>query len=151
MKVMKLPLVNAIFVSLLSICYASIFIITSGHMEFTRLLSHSKTLKSDFWNGWSAFIEAGNMKYIGYLILVLAAIIALLAIAKRKKYDEYQTNILFRCFGVIGIFTVFMLPLILLLILSDRNYAIEFLFFLLTLQWLGFLITDTICLIKFLK
>ena len=148
MKVMKLPLVNAIFVSLLSICYASIFIITSGHMEFTRLLSHSKTLKSDFWNGWSAFIEAGNMKYIGYLILVLAAIIALLAIAKRKKYDEYQTNILSLLWSYRYLHGVYA-SLILLLILSDRNYAIEFLFFLLTLQWLGFLITDTICLIKF--
>ncbi|WP_041226372.1 hypothetical protein [Dehalobacter sp. DCA] len=151
MKIMRFPLVNAIFVTLLSIGYASIFIITAEHIEFTRLLSHSKTLQSAFWNSWSTFIQAGNMKYIGYLILLMASIIVLLAIAKREKYDEYQTNILFRCFGIIGILTVFMLPLILLLILSDRNYAIESLFFLLSLQWLGFLITDTIFLIKFLK
>lgn len=51
------PLINAAITSIVSIFYALIFILTSKHMEFERILNHLYTLNSPFWNAWSAFLN----------------------------------------------------------------------------------------------
>ena len=48
MKILKHPIVNAMFISLMSAVYSFLFIFTSNHIEFLRLLSNSDTLQSDF-------------------------------------------------------------------------------------------------------
>src|SRR5690554_3946212 len=104
MKLLRHSAVNALFIGLMSAIYSFLFIFTSGHIEFLRLLSKSKTLQSDFWNIWSDFIRAGNMKHIGYIIIALTLIIFLLMIFKRvEKYDEYQISILSKSLITAGI------------------------------------------------
>lgn len=151
MKTLKNPKINALLISLVSAFYALLFIFTSNHVEFIRLFSHSKTLTSDFWNSWSTFIQNGNMKYIGYVIIALTLTIIFLTVFRKQKYDEYQVNILAKGFIAAGVITILMLPFALLLVLSDNNYSIETLFLLLTVQWLGVLIVDLIYTAKYFK
>ena len=88
------------------------------------------------------------MKYIGYAILAITAAIVALTIFRKRKYDEYQVNILARGFIIAGVITVLLLPVALILVLSDKNYAIESMFLLLTIQWLGVLTVDLVYAVK---
>ncbi len=60
----KNPMVNAIFVILMSFIYGCIYILTSNHVEFLGSLPGGNTLDSQFWNWWLSFIKDGNMKYM---------------------------------------------------------------------------------------
>ena len=66
MRIMKNPYINAAVTFVISLAYATVFILTSGHIEFERILNHSQTLNRAFWNNWSIFLLQGNLKYIGY-------------------------------------------------------------------------------------
>lgn len=44
MKIIRKPTVNAIIISLISAFYITVFIITSGHVEFEHILNHATTL-----------------------------------------------------------------------------------------------------------
>jgi hypothetical protein len=65
------------------------------------------------------------MEYVGYAIIAITAAIVALTVFRKRKYDEYQVNILARGFIIAGVITVFLLPVALILVLSDMNYAIE--------------------------
>lgn len=93
MKIFRKPLVNAVIISIISIFYAFIFDVTSGHIEFERILNHRVTSGSPFWNGWSIFLKQGNMKYIGYAYIAITVIIVILSIIRKRDYDEYQIGI----------------------------------------------------------
>jgi hypothetical protein len=88
------------------------------------------------------------MKYIGYAIIAITIVIVALTIFRKRKYDEYQVNILARGFIIAGVITVFLLPVALILVLSDMNYAIESMFLLLTIQWLSVLVVDLVYVVK---
>ena len=150
MKLLKHSMGNALFIGFMSSIYSFLFIFTSDHIEFQRLLSHSDTLQSDFWNGWSDFIRGGNMKYIGYAIIILTLVIILVMLFKpMKKYDEYQVSILSKSLIVAGILSILMIPIIMILILSDPSYVIETIFLFAVIQWFGALITDLVYVIKY--
>ena len=149
MKILKHPIVNAMFISLMSAVYSFLFIFSSNHTEFLRLLSNSDTLQSDFWNGWSDFIKVGNMRYIGYAIIILTLVILLIMLIKpTKKYDEYQISILSKSLVVAGVLSILIIPIIMIMILSDPNYAIETIFLFAVIQWFVVLVTDIIYVIK---
>ena len=149
MNFLKNPVVNAIFIGFMSAIYSFIFIFTSNHIEFLRLLSKGKTLQSDFWNGWSDFIRVGNMRYIGFAIIILTLIILLLMLFKRtKKYDEYQLSMLTKSLIFAGVLSILMIPIIMLLILSDPSYTIETIFLFAVVQWLGVLVAEIVYVIR---
>ncbi len=150
MKVLKSPYTNALFIFIISFCYSFIFIFTSNHMEFISLFNHTKTLTSSFWNKISVFIFDGNMKYIGYSFSLITIFIIILIFIGKKRYDEYQSSIITKSFEIIGITTLIYLPFLLLSVLSDSNYIIEYLFVLLSIQWGIFLFLDLSFNIKFL-
>ena len=50
MKIMRDPRVNAAIILLITAFYAPVFILTSEHIEFERMLNHASTLNSAFWN-----------------------------------------------------------------------------------------------------
>lgn len=150
MKLLKLPIVNAMFIVLMSAVYSFLFIFTSNHIEFLGLISNDNTLESKFWNGWSEFIRAGNMKYVGYAIIILAFITIIFMLLKQtKRYDEYQIAILLKNLIVAGILSILMMPIIMILLLSDASYAIETIFLFAVVQWLCVLIIDLIYVIKY--
>lgn len=149
MSLLKQPIINILFIGFLSGVYSLIFIFTAGHMEFVSILSQGETLNSAFWNGWSDFLKTGNMKYIGYLINGLTiAIILIILFKRRKKYDEYQVSILSKSLLVAGILSILMIPIIMVLLLSDSNYAVETIFLFASVQWVSFLVSYLIYVIK---
>ena len=84
MRILRKPQTNAVIISVVSIFYALVFIIISGHLEFERILNHAETLNSPFWNGWSIFLKQGNMKYIGYAYIALALAIVIISIIRNS-------------------------------------------------------------------
>ncbi len=151
MKILRKPQTNAAIISIVSIFYALVFILISGHMEFERILNHADTLSSAFWTEWSAFLKQGNMKYIGYTYIVVALAIVLLSFIRKRDYDEYQTGILGKGVMVMGTAMVFLFPIALLLVLSDPLYSIETLMFLVVAHWSTVLIADLIYVVKWVK
>ena len=85
MKLLKYSIVNAAFIVVMSAVYSFLFIFTSNHIEFLRLLSHADTLQSAFWNWWSDFIRAGNMRYIGYIMIILTLAIMVLCLSSQRR------------------------------------------------------------------
>lgn len=148
MKIMRNPKMNSAIILIITVFYSSVFILTSGDIEFGRMLNHAGTLNNAFWNAWSAFLTHGNLKYVGYAYLVLAAAIVILSLIRKQNYDEYQTGILEKGFIVSGIVMVYLFPAALLLILSDTNYAIEALTLLVVVHWSTVLIADLTYVVK---
>lgn len=151
MRFLRKPLINAAIILIISMFYALIFILVSGHMEFERILNHADTLNSSFWNTWSAFLEQGNMKYIGYAYIALAVVIDILSVIRKRDYDEYQIGILEKGFIVMGAAMVIVFPIALILVLSDLLYSIETLMLLVVIHWSVVLIADLIYVIKWCK
>ncbi|MBS8266366.1 hypothetical protein DYI25_18240 [Mesobacillus boroniphilus] len=150
MSILKHPAVNILFISFMSAIYSFIFIFTAGHMEFASMLSHSKTLNSAFWNGWSDFLKSGNMKFIGYLIIGLTVVIVVFILLKRtKQYDEYQVSILAKSLLVAGILSILMIPFLLIMLLSDPNYSTETIFLFAMIQWVGVLVSYLFFVVRF--
>lgn len=149
MTLFKNPFTNIIFIIFMSAVYSFIFIFTSDHIEFLGLLSHTQTLNSPFWNEWSNFIKAGNMKFIGYFIISLTVIILLfMAIKRTKNYDEYQLSILNRCFIIAGFMSILMVPVMMIMLLSDPNYAIETILLFASVQWVSVIVLYLIYVIR---
>lgn len=142
MKVMRNPKLGAVMILTVTAFYALVFTVTSGHMEFERMLRHSRTLDSAFWNGWSDFLARGDMKYVGCAYIVLALAAVGLSFFRKRDYDEYQAGLLNKGFIVSGIVMAGLFPLALLLILSDRNYAVEVIMFLTAAHWSAVLIAN---------
>ena len=151
MKIIRNPKVNAVIILIITVFYSLVFILTSGHIEFERMLNHASTLNNAFWNAWSDFLLQGNLKYIGYAYLVLAVAIIILSLIRKQNYDEYQIGILEKGFIVSGIVMVCLFPVALLLVLSDPNYAIEVLMLLVIVHWSAVLIADLAYVIKWGK
>ena len=139
MKLMKHPYVNAAITASISLLYGVIFFVTSGHLELERMLQHAPTLNHGFWNGWSAFIGRGCLKYIGCAYILAALCVVVLSFIRRADYDEYQAGILSVSFIITGILMVLLFPAALVLTLSDPNYAIETTLFLVVAHWSIFL------------
>ena len=148
MRILRNPYFNGAVTSVVSLAYAAIFLVTSGHMEFLRLLSHGQTLRSGFWNGWSAFLRQGNLKYVGYVYLAAAVCILLICVLRKRNYDEYQAGILTASFAAAGLVLLLLFPAALLTVLSDPNYAVEAVMLLAVDHWSVFLLADSLCVIK---
>lgn len=144
MKFLRNPYIHASLISIISIFYAAVFIITSGHTEFYRILNHGQTLNSAFWNGWSSFLHQGCLKYVGYAYLTIVVCILLFSFLRKKSYDEYQVHILTKSFITTGVPLLLLFPVALLLVVSDPNYAVETLLFLVVIHWSVFLLVNLI-------
>ena len=151
MKLMKNLYIHAVGIAFISVFYAAVFIITSGHLEFQRILDHGQTLNSTFWNDWSAFLMNGNLKYVGYAYIVATVGLFILSFIRKRNYDEYQAGILTTSFIITGIMLLLLFPAALLLILSDSNYAVETLMFLIVIHWSVFLLVNLIYSVKWCK
>jgi len=131
--------------------YSLVFVLTSGHLEFERILRHANTLNSPLWNFWSEFLIRGHLKYIGYVFIALALVIVILSLIRVKGYDEYQTSILQKGLVSAGVILLCLFPLTLLLILSEPNYAIEAIAMLVVVHWSAVLIAELVYTLRWSK
>ena len=144
MRRIKNPYVNAAVASSISLLYAVVFILTSGHLEFERILNRGQTLSSPFWNSWSALLQQGNLKYIGYIYIAISICMIGLSLLRKRCYDEYQASVLTTSFMAAGLILLVLFPAALLMVMSDPNYAVETLLFLIVAHWSVFLLVDLI-------
>lgn len=150
MKFSKSIFANIIFITIISLIYSLIFFTLSGHVEYTRIADHVQTLDSGLWNFIKTITVSGNIKYFSIPILVLATLIIFINFFKRRiKYDEFQFSIILKSLAISGIITIIAMPIMLILILSDRNYALEVIFLFSFIQWIAILISDFIFTLKY--
>lgn len=148
MKIIKKPIANAAVITLISAFYIAVFIVTSGHVEFEHILDHATMLNSSFWNMWSDFLKQGHLKYVGYSYILLTAAIVIPTLIKKRDYDEYQCRMLEKGLIASGIVMVLLFPIAMLLILSEPNYCVETITFLIVAHWLVCLIVDLVYVIR---
>lgn len=148
MTILRKPIINALFITLFSCIYCMLFTIPANHMELYRILNKPETLKSPFWNYCTNFIIEGNTRYISMIFVVLTIFIVIFSVIKREKFDEFQFKGLIHSLTYCGLLSIFLLPISLLLIISDTNYAIETIYVIATIDWLTILIADLFHLIK---
>lgn len=151
MKLMRHPYVNAAITASISLFYGAVFLVTSGHLEFERMLRHAQTVNHAFWNGWSAFVGQGCLKYVGCAYILAALCVVLLSVVRKRDYDEYQAGILSASFAITGILMVLLFPAALVLTLSDPNYAIEATLFLVVAHWSVFLAVNLVYTVKWCR
>ncbi len=147
MKWIKNPRMNVFFISFLSCIYAFIFIITASHMEFNRLFKNTHVLNG-FWRDFAEFIKVGNMKYIGYITLLLVFIIMILSLFKKGVYDEYQTAILLKGLTIAGFVSIILTPILIISVVSVPQSAIPTAFLFVLIQWVPLVVCDVVFLIR---
>ena len=149
MKLLRSPMVNLGFVTIISFIYSLIFFVTSNHMEFESIL-YPGELESSVLRQWSDFLRQGNQKYIGFIFLIITAVIIFkILMYKQKKYDEYQTNILKNALSIAGVMSIALMPIILINFLSVPNGLLESILLFATVQWLVVLIYEIIYVFRF--
>lgn len=134
MRWLKNPMVNAIYVALITAIYAAIFVVSSEFvMSYSNLLSES-------W--WASFIISRNMKFVGVGMISVAMIVDILSAIRRKRYDEYQIVLLEKVFLFNGFFTAVLFPFSLTVLILAPVYFVETIFALIFFQWVVMMITE---------
>lgn len=140
MRLLKNPMTNAFYLVFVTTLYAAVFIVSS---EFTGnyvvLLSKSS---------WAAFIENGNLRYIGVGMIGIAIVVDVISALRRRKYDEYQVGILEKVIVFSGIFAVIFFPLAAVILIWLPSYFVETIFVLVILQWFITIIAEAAYLFK---
>ena len=134
MRWLKNPMVNAIYVALITAIYAAIFIVSSEFvMSYSNLLSES-------W--WASFIISRNMKFVGVGMISVSIIVDILSAIRRKRYDEYQIVLLEKVLLSNGVFTAVLFPFSLTVLILAPVYFVETIFALIFFQWVVMMITE---------
>lgn len=90
------------------------------------------------------------MRYVGYGIIGLTiAILLLMVLKSARAYDEYQMSILAKSLIVAGILSIIMLPVLLVMLLSDTNYTVETIFLFGVVQWFSILFTELFHVVRY--
>lgn len=143
--------INIIFISAISMFYSSIFFITSGHIEFSSIL-YQGVLESKVLRSWAEFLKLGNQKYIALsYILITLIIVLIVTIKKQNKLDEFQLNILKTSLSIVGLFSLLIIPYILVSILSVPNGLLEAILLFATIQWFIVLFYELFYVINYFK
>ncbi len=143
-RFLRHPAVNAVCISLFTAYYALIFLVTSGHIEFTGMLYYSRTkpYNQTFWNNWSAFLAAGHQKYLAYALVAVTIFTVVLLILRPRPYDEYHTSLLIQCLAVAVVLTLIAIAVFYLIILSDPNGVIEKFTLFIVVHWAAVVLCD---------
>lgn len=144
-RILRHPATNGVCISLFSAFYALIFIITSKHIEFTRLIYYSrKNHNTDsFWESWGDFLAAGYHAYIAYALIAVTVLVVILLSLRRRAYDEYHTSLLIQCLIVALMLTLIAIAVFFLMILSDANGIVEKFTLFITIHWATVVLADS--------
>ncbi|MEA4925972.1 MAG: hypothetical protein VB084_11745 [Syntrophomonadaceae bacterium] len=93
-RILKIPAINAVGLSMFTAFYALIFIVTSRHVEFVNLLYYyNRTTDIHlFWTGWSSFLASGRHALIAYALIGITVSVVLMLLLRRRPYDEYPDS-----------------------------------------------------------
>ena len=137
------PITNAACISVFTIFYAAVFIVTAGNADFISLLySGDNRSAASLWDGWSEFLAAGNQRYIAAAIIAVTALVVILLLSRRRPYDEYHISILTHCLAVAVVLTMIAIAVFYVLILNDPSRFVEKFTFFITVHWATVVLAD---------
>lgn len=150
MKALKTPYLHVAVISLFTLFYSGILLITSGHIEFQRTLYYAN--RGDDWTAgganekrwidWANFLYKGYQQYIALIFLVLTAVIVVLLLTQYKRFDEYQIYTFQKCFMIAGLVTMVAMAKFFGDIMSIPNGALEKMTLLVIEHWTAILLAD---------
>lgn len=144
-NILKNPVVNALCISMFTVFYGLIFIVTSGHIEFKRLLYYSRSTSIyPFWTDWSRFLASGHHIYIAYALIAITVLIVLMLLFRRRPYDEYHVANLIQCLAAATILTLIAIAGFYLMVLSDSNGIIEKFTLFIVIHWATVVLADLV-------
>jgi len=132
-RLLKLPAVNAVCISLFTSFYALVFFMTSNKIEFENNLYYKE--KASFWPAWNRFLAAGNQLHIARVLIGVTILIVVLLIIHHQPYDEYHTSILTHCLVVSTVLVLIAIAIFYLIILNDPTNMIEKFTLFILVQW----------------
>ena len=143
-KLLSQPSVNAVCLSLFTVFYGLIFIMSCGHREFIDLLYYSRIGNSAplFWNDFSNFLAAGYQAYIAYALIAITVLVAIMLLLRRHPYDEYHTSLLFACLSIAAVLTLIAIAVFYLMILSEPNGIVEKFTLFISVHWAVVVLSD---------
>lgn len=143
-RLLRLPFVNAVCISLFTAFYGLIFIVTSENNKFKSLLyyRHISNNNTSFWKSFSDFLAAGHHAYIAYALIALTILVAILLLLRRHPYDEYHLSLLNGCLSVAVVLTLIAIAVFYLMILSDSSGVVEKFTLFITIHWATVVLAD---------
>lgn len=143
-NILKHPAINAVCISIFSVFYGAIFLITARSEEFAGLFyyTNAKINGSDFWIWWSGFLASGHQNVIAYVTIALTILVVLLLLARRKPYDEYHTALLTNCLTVALVLTLIAIAVFYLVILSEPTGVVEKFTLFAAIHWVTVVLSD---------
>ena len=139
-RLLKSPLVNALFLSLFSVFYALVFLLNSKNLLSDTPASAFD--RHDFWSFWRGFLLADHHLYLVYLLFVVTAVVVLLLFRRRHDLDEYQTSVMINCFIVALALVLSAIALFYLLIVTDPTALPEKFTLFILIHWATVVFAD---------
>lgn len=130
MKLLKYPVINSLYFAVTTAIYAATFIIATKYC--TDLPFHS----------------GDAFRYIGLAMIAATMLVTTVSMLRRKKYDEYQVNILGKILIINGLISTLLFPCSILFLTFVAGFYTEALFTTMLLQWLVILFQEIIYLVK---
>lgn len=144
-SILKNPGINAVCISMFTAFYGLIFIVTSKHVEFERLLYYSRaTGTHTFWTDWSSFLASGYHVYIAYALIAVTILVVFMLLFRRRPYDEYHVARLIQCLAAATVLTLIAIAGFYLMILSDSNGIVEKFTLFIVIHWATVVLADLV-------
>lgn len=141
MKVLKFPMINALYTAILSTIYGLMFIFIGVYQSNCNIITNS-----EFW--LSDLISNVTIKYLGMFIFIVGILIDLLQARRVKYYDEYQCEALTKFLVIASFVNIIILPVCLFINMLKMNYGQLILICILFLHWF---VTATVQILLYIK
>ena len=132
-RILKSPLTNAFCISMFTIFYALVFLLTHENIDFENSMNYGNA--SSLWFMWHTFLVAGHQIYIAYALVVVTLLVVVLLVLRRRPYDEYHTSILTNCLVVAIVLTMIAIAIFYVVILNNPYNIVEKFTLFIVMHW----------------
>lgn len=145
-RVLQSPVFNAVCLSMFSVFYAVVFIITSLSAGFrTKLLiANPDQPASAFLLAFSRFLFAGRQLYLAGALLLLTVVVIAMLVIRPHPYDEYHTALLTQCLVVSIILTLIAIAVFYAAVLIAPEAIIEKFTLFALIHWATVILADLV-------
>ena len=141
-RYMSNPVTNAVCLSVFTLFYSIVFILTVHSDRFTEQLESSQNSGTDFWGVWNRFLINGHHIYIVYAMIAATILVVSLLTLRRRAYDEYHTSILTHCLIVSLVLSLMTIAIFYLMILFDPSGIVEKFTLFVSINWITVVLAD---------
>ncbi|MCL1896276.1 MAG: hypothetical protein FWG03_07010 [Clostridiales bacterium] len=124
-RLIKSPVVNAVFISLFTAFYTWAFLVLPG--------------KSGFGGD---FLAAGRHHYIAWAMIAVTILVVILLVTSRRPYDEYQTAVLNNCLLVAVVLVLVAIAVFFVMVLNEPSGIVEKFTLFIAIHWTTVVFAD---------